>query len=76
MLAGPIQPHVVGLVRGLRLKTRVGSGLVKVSQHTTFNIQKVKHPLNDPSVLHDAVEAVEGEAGVESSERAPGDGVA
>ena len=70
-LAGPIRPQLVGLVWGLRLKNPVGSGLVKVSLHTTCNIQGVKQ--RDPSVLHDTVEGVEGEAGAESSERAPCD---
>ena len=73
MSAGPIQPHVVGLGWGLGLKTPVGSGLVKVSKHTTFNTQRVKQ--RNPSVLHDTVEAVEGEAGAELSERAPCDEV-
>ena len=66
---------MVGLGRGLRLKNPVGSGSVKTSKHTTYNTQGLKQ--RNPSVLHDTVEAVEGEAGAESSapERAPCDGV-
>ena len=47
----------------------MGTGLVKVSytQHTTYNVQGVAH--RDPSVLHDTVGAVEGEAGAEVTER-------
>ena len=73
MSAGPIQPRVVGLVRGLRLKNLVGPSLVKVSLHTTCNIEGVKQ--HDPSVLHDTDEAVEGEVGADSSERTPYDEV-
>ena len=36
-------------------------------EHTTFNTQGVKQ--RDPSVLHDTVEAVEGESGMDISER-------
>ena len=59
---------MVGLRGGLRLKNPVGTGLVKVSLHTTFNIHGVRQ--RDPSVLHDSMEAVEGEAGTDLSERA------
>ena len=39
IVAGPIWPHLVGPCGGLRLKNPVGTGLVKVSAHTTHNIQ-------------------------------------
>ena len=69
MFGGPIWPHLVGLRRGLRLKNPLGSGSVKDGQrHTTYNIQGVKQ--RDSSVLHDTVDAAEGGAGPESSERA------
>ena len=53
---------------GLRLNYPVGTGLVKVSAHITHNIQGIWQ--RDPCVLHDNVEAVEGEAGADPSERA------
>ena len=46
----------------------MGVGPIKVSAHTTFNIQGVWQ--RDPSVLHDSMDAVEGEAGADPSERA------
>ena len=39
IVAGPIWPHLVGRCGGLRLKNPVGTGPVKVSAHTTHNIQ-------------------------------------
>ena len=45
----------------------MGIGLTKVSARSTHNIQGVWQ--RDPSVLHDSVEAVEGEAGADPSER-------
>ena len=46
----------------------MGTGPVKVSVHTTFHIQGVWQC--DPSLLHDSVDAVEGEAGADPSKRA------
>ena len=45
----------------------MGTDLVKVSARITHNIQGVWQC--NPSALHDSVEAVEGEAGVDPSER-------
>ena len=53
---------------GFRLCIPMGTDLVMVSARITHNIQGVWQ--RDPSVLHDSVEAVEGEAGADSSERA------
>ena len=39
---------------------------MKVSYHTTYNIQGVKQ--HNPSMLHDTVEAVEGGSGVDEAE--------
>ena len=71
VIAGPTRPHQVGLRRGLRFKNPVGTGAVKVSHIPTYNIQGVKQ--HDPSVLHDTVEAVEGESGAGDAERDPCD---
>ena len=45
IVAGPIWPHLVGRCGGLRLKNQVGTGPVKVSAHTTHNIQGVYNML-------------------------------
>ena len=68
IVAGPIWPHLVGHCGGLRLKNPVGTGPVKVNAHTTHNIQGVWQ--RDPSVLHDSIEAMEGQACADPSERA------
>ena len=44
----------------------MGTGLVKF-RNTTYNIQGVKQ--SDPSILHDMVEAVEGDSSADVSER-------
>ena len=41
--------------------------LVKIRKHSTHNIQGVKQ--RDPCVLHDTVEAVEGESGADGTKR-------
>ena len=66
------RPHSATLgwanVGGLKLKNPVGTGLAKIRGHTKFNIQRSRVRRHDPSVLlHDTVEAVEGESGAEVS---------
>ena len=39
IVAGPIWPHLVGRCGGLRLKSLVGTGLVKVTAQTTHSIE-------------------------------------
>ena len=44
----------------------MGTGLAEVNEHTTFNIKGQKQC--DPWVLHDTVEAVEGESDADVTE--------
>ena len=71
LVAGPTRPHQVGHRQVLRFKNPVCPGAVKVRYIQTHNIQGVKQ--RDPSVLHDTVEAVEGESGADDAERDPCD---
>ena len=70
-IAGPTRPHQLVLQRVLRLKSPVATGMAKIKEHSTHNIQGVKE--RDPSVLHDTAEAAEGESSTDVSERDPCD---